>query len=75
MMSILPRFINESTSGCAFGSVGKEQENGIPIKGIVKAFDAYIVVVEDEKQQSIIYKHAISTIIPSVNPYSEAESN
>ncbi len=42
--------------------------NGVQINGLIKAFDTYVVVVEDEKQQSIIYKHAISTVIPSQNP-------
>ncbi|PMP80374.1 MAG: RNA chaperone Hfq [Mesoaciditoga sp.] len=46
--------------------------NGVQINGLIKAFDPYVVVVEDEKQQSIIYKHAISTVIPSQNPYSES---
>ncbi|MGC8707855.1 MAG: RNA chaperone Hfq [Athalassotoga sp.] len=46
--------------------------NGVQINGLIKAFDTYVVVVEDEKQQSIIYKHAISTVIPSQNPYDDS---
>lgn len=46
--------------------------NGVQINGLIKAFDQYVVVVEDEKQQSIIYKHAISTVIPSQNPYADS---
>ena len=46
--------------------------NGVQINGLIKAFDPYVVVVEDEKQQSIIYKHAISTVIPSRNPYADS---
>jgi len=41
--------------------------NGVQINGVIMAFDPYVVVVEEQKQQSIIYKHAISTIIPSQN--------
>lgn len=39
--------------------------NGVQIKGYVKGFDSYIVLLEGEnKQQNLIYKHAVSTIIP-----------
>lgn len=40
--------------------------NGVQVKGHVKGFDSYIILLEDEKkQQNMIYKHAVSTIIPS----------
>lgn len=40
--------------------------NGVQIKGQVKGFDNYIILIEDDKkQQSMIYKHAVSTLIPS----------
>lgn len=38
--------------------------NGYQIKGIVKGFDNYTIVIESQDQQQLIYKHAISTIIP-----------
>jgi host factor-I protein len=39
--------------------------NGVQVKGNVKGFDSYIVLLEGEnKQQNLIYTHAISTIIP-----------
>ncbi|OPJ57168.1 RNA chaperone Hfq [Alkalithermobacter paradoxus] len=41
--------------------------NGVQLKGIVKGFDSYIIVLENEGKQQMIYKHAISTIIPSKN--------
>ncbi|MGC8483803.1 MAG: RNA chaperone Hfq [Thermodesulfobium sp.] len=37
--------------------------NGVQINGLIKAFDQYVVVVDDGKQQNIIYKHAISTLL------------
>ena len=40
--------------------------NGFQIKGYVKGFDNYTVVVDSEGRQQLIYKHAISTISPSV---------
>lgn len=40
--------------------------NGVQVKGLVKGFDSYIILLEGEnKQQNMIYKHAVSTIIPA----------
>jgi len=39
--------------------------NGFQIKGIVRGFDNFTVVLEAEGRQQLIYKHAISTLIPS----------
>lgn len=39
--------------------------NGYQIKGYVKGFDNYTIVLNSEDKQQLIYKHAISTIIPS----------
>lgn len=42
--------------------------NGVQVRGHVKGFDSYIVLIEgDNKQQNLIYKHAVSTIVPSKN--------
>lgn len=42
--------------------------NGVQVKGYVKGFDSYIILLESEsKQQNLIYKHAVSTIIPGKN--------
>lgn len=38
--------------------------NGFQLRGIIVGFDAFIVVLESEGKQQIIYKHAISTIVP-----------
>ena len=39
--------------------------NGVQVKGHVKGFDSDIILLEDEKkQQNMIYKHAVSTILP-----------
>ncbi len=37
--------------------------NGARLKGVIKGFDNFVVLIKQEKQQ-LIYKHAISTIIP-----------
>lgn len=39
--------------------------NGFQLKGHVKGFDNYTIVLESDDKQNMIYKHAISTIIPS----------
>ncbi len=39
--------------------------NGVPIKGKVISFDSFTILVEVDKKQNLIYKHAISTIMPS----------
>lgn len=39
--------------------------NGYQFKGYVKGFDSYIVILECEGKQNVVYKHAISTIVPS----------
>lgn len=41
--------------------------NGVQLKGSVKGFDNYIVILEFEGKQQMIYKHAISTMIPAKN--------
>ncbi len=38
--------------------------NGFQIKGIVKGFDSFTVVLDNDGKQMLIYKHAISTISP-----------
>ena len=38
--------------------------NGFQLKGFVKGFDSYIVVLETDGKQMLVYKHAISTITP-----------
>ena len=39
--------------------------NGFQLKGIVKSFDSFVVILETDGRQQMIYKHAISTIVPS----------
>ncbi len=39
--------------------------NGFQLKGIVRGFDNFIVILEAEGKQQMIYKHAISTVIPA----------
>ena len=39
--------------------------NGFQMRGTVSAFDSFTVVLESEGKQQLVYKHAISTMIPS----------
>lgn len=48
--------------------------NGFQFKGIVKGFDSFTVVLDTEGKQNLVYKHAISTIIP-VKPINLAEAS
>lgn len=38
--------------------------NGFQLKGLVKGFDNFTVILEFEGKQQMVYKHAISTIMP-----------
>lgn len=40
--------------------------NGFQLKGHVKGFDNYTILLDSDGKQQLIYKHAISTISPSV---------
>ncbi|MFL0196379.1 RNA chaperone Hfq [Clostridium sp. WILCCON 0269] len=39
--------------------------NGFQIRGIVKGFDNFTVILECDGKQMMVYKHALSTITPS----------
>jgi host factor-I protein len=39
--------------------------NGFQLRGVVKGFDPFTVLLEYERKTHLIYKHAISTISPS----------
>lgn len=39
--------------------------SGYQIRGYVKGFDSYTIVLDSDGKQQMIYKHAISTIIPA----------
>ncbi|EKQ54409.1 MULTISPECIES: RNA chaperone Hfq [unclassified Clostridium] len=39
--------------------------NGFQLKGIVKGFDNFTVILDCDNKQMLIYKHSISTITPA----------
>lgn len=38
--------------------------NGFQLKGMVRGFDNYVIVLETEDKQMLVYKHAVTTITP-----------
>lgn len=41
--------------------------NGFQLRGVIKAFDNFTILLESEGKQQLIYKHAISTFVPVKN--------
>ncbi|MBC8545397.1 RNA chaperone Hfq [Clostridiaceae bacterium NSJ-31] len=39
--------------------------NGFQLKGLVRGFDSFTLILDCEDKQNLVYKHAISTIIPA----------
>ena len=39
--------------------------NGFQIKGLVKSFDNFTIIVDSMGKQQMVYKHAVSTITPA----------
>ena len=39
--------------------------NGFQLRGLVKGFDNFTVILESEGKQMLVYKHSIRTITPS----------
>ncbi|MFD1066302.1 MULTISPECIES: RNA chaperone Hfq [Oceanobacillus] len=47
--------------------------NGFQLRGVLKAFDNFTVLLETDGKQQLIFKHAISTFSPSKNVEIEKE--
>ena len=39
--------------------------NGFQLRGTITGFDCFVVILDSEGRQQVIYKHAISTIAPA----------
>ena len=39
--------------------------NGFQMRGRITGFDAFVVVLDTDGKQQVIYKHAISTVVPA----------
>lgn len=51
--------------------------NGYQMKGTVTDFDNYVIVLESDGRHHMIYKHAVSTIVPvgAVSPKESEDEN
>ena len=38
--------------------------NGFQMRGIITGYDPFVVLLDTDGKQQVIYKHAISTIVP-----------
>ena len=47
--------------------------NGFQFRGIVQGFDNFTIVLDSDGKQNLVYKHAVSTIVPS-RPISMSEA-
>lgn len=41
--------------------------NGFQIRGVIKAFDNFTIIIDSEGRQQMVYKHAVSTFMPQRN--------
>lgn len=41
--------------------------NGFQLRGLIKGFDNFTVILETDGKQQMVYKHAISTFVPAKN--------
>ena len=48
--------------------------NGFQLRGIIRGFDGFTVILDSEGKQQMIYKHAISTVVPVKPVVLEPES-
>lgn len=39
--------------------------NGFQLKGFVKGFDNFTIILDSDGKQTMIYKHAVSTVTPA----------
>lgn len=39
--------------------------NGFQLRGVVRSFDSFVVLIDVDGRQQMIYKHAISTVAPA----------
>lgn len=39
--------------------------NGFQLRGCVRGFDSFTIIIENEGRQNLVYKNAISTITPT----------
>ena len=63
---------NETLQDLFLNDLRKERQlvtvflmNGFQMKGVITGFDSFVVCLVSEGRQQMIYKHAISTVVPA----------
>ena len=63
---------NETLQDLFLNDIRKEHQfvtvflmNGFQMKGVITGFDSFVVCLVSEGRQQMIYKHAISTVVPA----------
>ena len=63
---------NESLQDLFLNEIRREHQlvtvflmNGFQMKGVVTGFDSFAVCLVSDGRQQMIYKHAISTVVPA----------
>ena len=49
--------------------------SGVKLTGRIRSFDKYSVLLENNSQEQLIFKHAISTVVSGRAPHSEGRSD
>lgn len=62
-MNLQDGFLNQVRKDCV--PVTITLLNGHQLRGLVRGFDNFTVVLDTEGRQDLVYKHAIATISPS----------
>lgn len=64
-VNLQDNFLNQSRKENMFMTIFLV--NGYQIKGTVKSFDNFTILLDVDGKQQLVYKHAVSTIIPLKN--------
>ncbi|MEC2078369.1 RNA chaperone Hfq [Metabacillus fastidiosus] len=70
-INIQDQFLNQLRKDGAFVTVFLI--NGFQIRGQIKGFDNFTILLESEGKQQLIFKHAVSTFSPQKNVQLELE--
>jgi host factor-I protein len=70
-INIQDQFLNQLRKDSSFVTV--YLLNGFQLRGLIKGFDNFTVLLESDGKQQLIFKHAISTFVPQRNVQLELE--
>ncbi len=64
-MKIQDNFLNQARKENVLVTI--HLVNGFQLKGMVRGFDQFTIIIDSMGKQQMIYKHAVSTITPAKN--------